>query len=226
MTDVVVTWCRSQDARIACQRWHYSRGMPTGRVATFGVWEDRAWIGAVVYAGGANHHAGWAYGCAQGEYAELVRVALRAHVAPVSQIVMASLRSLHDHAPGIRLILSYADPLHGHRGGIYQAMNFTYLGLAIASRKVRLPDGSLRHQRGFTGHSFDGLKNSIPDGAEWESVPAKHKYALGLTRPMARQLRKLAQPYPRGGSVEGDTPDLRSGEASSIPAHRSMEVAT
>ena len=69
---------------------------------------------------------------------------------PLSAFVGAALRWLHKLAPDCPCIFSYADPAqidpHTHRyhsGGIYQATNFTLLGLARATDKWRTPSGTI-----------------------------------------------------------------------------------
>jgi len=110
--------------------------MPVGAVVTFGVWEDR-FIGAVVFSKGAGGTTKRAtrYGLERIEAAELARVALTTHKAPVTQIVAESLRRLKKVNPGLRLVISYADTRFGHHGGIYQASNRTHAGLSGGTRE-------------------------------------------------------------------------------------------
>ena len=123
-----VDWCDYKAAKFAVEHWHYSKTMPSSKIAKFGVWEDGRFIGAVLYSWGANNNIGKPYGLKQVEVCELVRVALTEHVSQVSQIVAVTLRILKKQSPGLRLIASYADPREGHNGSIYQAMNWIYAG--------------------------------------------------------------------------------------------------
>jgi len=48
---------------------------------------------------------------------------------------------------GVRLVVSYADPAHGHHGGIYQAGNWVYLGRTHAEAAHRVRAGTSWHGR-------------------------------------------------------------------------------
>src|SRR5688572_27900813 len=109
-------------------RWHYSRRMPRCKLAKIGAWEDGRFIGAVVFGRGATPNIGSPFGLDQTEVCELVRVALRDHRAPVSQIMAEARRKLRETSPGLRVIVSFADTAQDHHGGIYQADNWIYLG--------------------------------------------------------------------------------------------------
>lgn len=116
-------WCSYEAAKYAVEHWHYSHKMPTARLVKIGVWEDSLFIGAVVFGGGANSDLGAPYGLTQFETAELVRVALKEHKSAVSKIVSISIKMIKKEFPKLLLLVSFADPEHGHVGGIYQAMN-------------------------------------------------------------------------------------------------------
>lgn len=109
--DLRLDWCSYRAAKWAVEHWHYSKRMPAGKAAIVGVWEFGKFIGCVIFSRGANNHIGNPYGLNQTEVCELTRVALTEHVAPVSRIVGISVRMLKKQSPGLRLIVSYADPL-------------------------------------------------------------------------------------------------------------------
>ena len=115
-------------AEFAVKNWHYSQTMPIGKLILFGVWENDKYIGAVMYGRGASPQLGSAFGLTQTECCELVRVALTTHEAPVTQIVSLTIKELKKTNPGLRLIISFADPEQSHHGGIYQAGNWIYNG--------------------------------------------------------------------------------------------------
>src|SRR5262245_61554383 len=127
-------WCSHEAATFACKAWHYSRSMPTPPLVKVGVWERGAFIGCVLFSRGANKSLGTPFGLASTEVCELSRVALRQHDAPVSRIVSVAVKLLRRHCPGLRLLVSFADPEHGHVGAVYQAMNWIYLGETEPSR--------------------------------------------------------------------------------------------
>lgn len=205
--DLRVDWCSHEAAKYAVEHWHYSKSLPSFKKATFGVWENSIFIGTIIYSWGANRNIGSPYGLETGQAVELVRVALSHHYSPVSEIVSKTIKMIRIQSPGIRCLVSYADPLENHMGGIYQAMNWVYIGLSSSSEKVWY-NGKWSHKR-----TVDS-KYGNHKGFEVKNVLGKHKYLYPLDRAMRKQIAVLAKPYPKrescGQSVEGDTIDDQS----------------
>lgn len=193
-------------------RWHYSQTMPSGRLIMHGVWEDGAFIGAVIYGRGANDRLLAPFGLRQSQGCELVRVALTTHRAPVSQIVAESLRQLRRTNPGLRLVVSFADPAQGHHGGIYQAGGWLYLGRAAVTREFMLR-GEQVHERSVSSmiaqakrypsrrkrddeSRIDWLRRTVDPNARAVHVSGKHRYVMPLDKPTRRALRGKTMPYP------------------------------
>lgn len=188
-------------AGYAVLNWHYSHRLPMGRLVNFGVWENDRYIGVVMFARGASPGLGNAYGLTQMQLCELARVALRDHQAPVSQVVSAAVEQLKVSSPGLRAIVSFADPYQGHHGGIYQAMNWLYLGTSNPTAMWKAPNGQVLHTRtvaagGYVKQFGKMTKVERRDACERIEVPGKHRYVLPLDRAMRRQLAPLARPYP------------------------------
>jgi len=122
--ELKLDWCSHEAAKYAVEKWHYSQRMPVGKIVRVGAWEDKQFIGCVLFARGANNAIGIEYGLTQIEVCELVRVALHKHQSPVSRIGAIAMKLLRKASPGLRLVVSYADSEEGHHGGIYQAMNW------------------------------------------------------------------------------------------------------
>ena len=141
-----IDWCSQKAAAFACQRWHYSRSMPSGKSAKLGVWENGRYIGALVFASGANRNIGKPYGLNQQQVCELVRVALDKHKTPVTKIIAISLKMIRKRYPGLRVVVSYADGEQGHEGTIYKAGNWTFEGSTKGDYQV-LYRGKWRHKR-------------------------------------------------------------------------------
>ena len=204
-------WCGKDAAKYACEKWHYSHSLPAGKLACVGAWEGGEFIGCVVFGRGANRNMAAEFGLTCTQCVELVRVALHDHAATVSRIVAIAIRFLRKQSPALRLIVSYADPEQGHVGGIYQAMNWIYLG-PTKKQRAGLIDGKQVHKR--TVHSLNGTIT----GTARTALLWKHKYALPLTSEMAATLVTLRKPYPkRVESVAGDTPANHAGMGGSIP---------
>lgn len=212
-----VDWCSYTAAKYAVMHWHYSRKMPKGKSAHIGVWEDERFIGSIVYGtGGGNVTNGKRWGLARTfEVAELERVALTKHAAPVSRIVAIACKLIARRFPGIKLLVSYADPREGHHGGIYQALGWTYIGVGGAKSVYKDKHGRVHHDRviGYASRIHFGrlIKSKIsPDQCERVEVPQKHCYVLALSRDAALREKIAAQskPYPKRPKVAraGDQP--------------------
>ncbi|MGH7343234.1 MAG: hypothetical protein ACREKH_22325, partial [Candidatus Rokuibacteriota bacterium] len=217
MTTLRLAFCSHDAARHAVMRWHYSRAMPKAQLVKVGVWEDDKFRGAIIYGLGANRHIARPFGLQSTEVAELVRVALapgRHH--PTSQCVAISLKLLRRQSPGLKLVVSYADSGQGHRGVIYQAGGWIFLGGSEQSYikvlgKVEHPR-SLYDRYGRNGQSIPWLRQNVDPRADRVPMPPKWKYVMPLTKPLRRKLEALAQPYPRGRGDTSDTPGHHPGE--------------
>ena len=202
--ELLVAPCSYQAAKYAVEKWHYSGNIPPGKLVKLGVWEGGEFIGAVVFSHGANRNIGVPYGIKMMEAAELIRVALSNHNTTVSRIVSHSIKALAKHAPGLRLLVSYADPREGHVGGIYQAMNWVYVGKTEASSAIII-NGKEWHKKAAWA-SF-GTNKVEQLGGHYITTEGKHKYLYPLDRAMRKQIAPLAQPYPKRDTrpVNGDT---------------------
>jgi hypothetical protein len=196
MPDLRVDWCSHEAAEYAVSRWHYSRTMPVSKSARLGVWEANQFIGAVVFAWGANPNLGRPFDLDMLEVAELVRVALREHQTPVSRILSVAVRMLRRQSPGLRLLVSFADTDQGHHGGIYQAAGWIYTGTTPPKFDFML-NGQKLHRRTYTGANFGQPRLPIPAGAVKVRSPVKHRYVLPLDEAMRSRIAPLAQPYPK-----------------------------
>jgi hypothetical protein len=193
-------FCSRETATFAVKTRHYSRSMPSGRLVCIGVWEFLLFVGAVIFGRGASSEIGSPFGLPQSEVCELCRVALGPHTAPTSQIVSIAVRLLRRHCPGLRLIVSYADPEHGHVGTLYQAMGWSYLGTTNRESLIRL-NGRLLHPRTVASRyhmrSIDWLRLHIDADAGHARTLPKHRYVLPLDAAMRAQLVPRLQPYPK-----------------------------
>jgi hypothetical protein len=52
--DLKLDWCSYDAAWYAVKHWHYSRSLPSSKTARIGAWENSKFIGAIVFAWGAN----------------------------------------------------------------------------------------------------------------------------------------------------------------------------
>lgn len=193
MSSLKVAPCSHEAAKYAVENWHYSRILPTGKIVKFGAWENDKFIGSVLFSRGASPNLGTALELDQTEVCELTRVALTKHEAPVSQIVAQAMRLLKESNPGLRAVVSFADPKEGHKGGIYQAGNWIYTGQSNPVIEYFI-DGRWRHTRGAYHHP------ARPTAPKREA-PGKFRYIYPLDKAMRRKLQKLALDFPN--AVQG-----------------------
>jgi hypothetical protein len=207
------------------KHWHYSRSLPTPPRVSLGVWEAERFIGAVIFSRGAASNIGRPFGVPQTAIAELTRVALASHQAPVSRVVRIAVAMLRQRCPGLELLVSFADPAHAHVGAIYQAGNWLYLGQQAETVEFLAPDGKQWHGRMVspTGRTkVYGEYRGVWRPAQCRQVrcPGKHTYVLPLTAAMRAQLAPLAQPYPKrpcATSISVDAPAVQAGDGGSTP---------
>tara|TARA_Y100000310_G_scaffold332020_1_gene406745 strand:- start:513 stop:1253 length:741 start_codon:yes stop_codon:yes gene_type:complete len=224
-------WCSYQAAKYAVEHWHYSRRMPIGKLVRIGAWEGGYYIGTLIYSTGASPQLHKVFNLSRFEVCELVRVALRHHVLPVSQIVACSLRLLHKQSPKIKVVVSFADPEYGHIGTIYQAGGWVYLGRSTKGLYYEV-DGHLTHNRnlagpkGFGGSPADGvqkhytkmLREGLVSGRikKVEALP-KYKYAISFDKTTKHWLLRMAEPYPKRQKDSSEPSSHRLEEGGAAP---------
>ena len=209
--ELKLDWCSHEAAKYAVEHWHYSQCLPAGKLVKVGAWENGSYIGVIIFGRGANNNLGKPYGLTQVECCELVRIALTKHKVPVSKIAATAIRFLKKQSPGLRLIVSYADPEQGHHGGIYQAGNWIYCGKSQPQQEV-IYNGRVMHKR-TANALFGTIKGMAKSQIFW-----KHKYLMPLDDEMRKRILPLSKPYPkRVGSDTQDTAGVQSAEGGSIP---------
>jgi hypothetical protein len=202
-------WCSQDAATFAVTRWHYSKRMPKAKLVRVGAWEGDEFVGCVLFGSGATSKLVAAYGLTQTEGCELVRVALRRdHAHPVSRVVAIAMKMLKRANPGLRLVVSFADPDEGHHGGIYQAMGWIYAGKSQASdeyvvRGVRRQGRGLRSSLakfrapGDESTTIELARRHLDPGAHTVKGSAKHRYLFPLDAEMRARVESLAKSYPK-----------------------------
>lgn len=218
-------FCSYEAAKSSVLRWHYSRRMPKSKLVRIGVWEERRFVGAIVYGVGANRHLASQFDLESTEACELVRVALapgRQH--PTSQCVAVSLKLLRRQSPGLKIVVSFADLGEGHLGTIYQAGGWLYLGFSDQSY-FRI-HGRIVHPRtvydryGPGGQSLGWLRENVDPRAERVEQAPKLRYVYPFSKALRRQLVAEALPYPKTAAevTRGDTSGVQPEEAGSTPS--------
>jgi len=202
-------WCSHEAAKYAVEHWHYSMCMPKSKIVKIGVWENDKFIGVILFNVSANNNLGKPYGLEQTQVCELVRVALTRHIGSVTRIISLSVKMLRKHSPGLRLIVSFADPEHNHVGGIYQAGNWIYTGMTQASDEYivngkRWHGRALRHEKPAHLTTKQAAKMIDPNFVAIKGS-SKYRYLYPLDSAMRAQIEPLRKPYPKRVSGEIDS---------------------
>jgi hypothetical protein len=135
-------------------------------------------------------------------------VALMRHLSSVSRIVAIALRLLKHANPGLRLVVSFADPEHGHVGGIYQAGGWVFAGMSQPSEEY-LVNGKRWHGRAFRASKPAHLTTrqalmQMDPNYKIIMGTSKYRYLYPLDAAMRAQIAPLAKPYPKRGPGEID----------------------
>lgn len=224
-SELKLDWCSYEAAKYAVEHWHYSKSLPVPPLLRVGAWESGVFIGCVLFSRGASTNLLRPYGLKNTEGCELTRVALSVHVAPVTKIVSLAIKFLRKSNPGIRLIVSFADPAQNHHGGIYQAGNWIYTGTTAPDRAFLDASGKKYHSRMIakngSGYRVQfGVLRKCRDAKGMKKIicPGKHRYLMPLDKEIRKHILPLSKPYPkRAVSDTKDTPPDQGGKGGSIP---------
>jgi len=215
-----VDWASHEAAKFACVNWHYSKVIPVGKLVKVGAWENDKFIGVVVFGRGANNNMLRPYALKADEGCELVRIALREHIYPVSKILAIALKFLKKSNPKLKLVVSYADKDQGHNGSIYQATNWIYTGLKNAgSMGAFIINGKKTHPKSVHSknvkQNIDEVRKHLDPNATIHYTKGKHCYLMPLDSEIKNKVLLLAKPYPK--RTKGQEPDDQSGLGGSTP---------
>ena len=184
--------------QFACLKFHYAKAVPSSPYA-YNVYSDGKWCGCVIFGPGASPNLGVSVGLKQGEYLELVRVALNGQQPCTSEVVAAALRQVHRDAPEVKIIISFADKDQNHYGTIYQATNWIYLGdFGVKRAQSYIINGKKYHNKTIhdRGLSKEQLLKIDPNMIEVSSL-GKRKYIYVFDKRLRKEWMKKAKPYPK-----------------------------
>ena len=103
------------------------------------------------------------------------------------------------------MLISYADPYHNHRGVIYQATNFLYIGTTSKDKLYVTEEGRSYHSRALRT-TYNGklkpfavkLNQLLVDGKlKVVTVDGKHCYVMPFTKKLKLKYQNLKKPYPK-----------------------------
>lgn len=182
----------SKAVKYSCINFHYAKAVPVVSLA-FSVFNTKnEWCGVICYGGGASVNMGKPYKLRSGEYLELVRVALNGKQESTSKALALSIKLVKKHAPTVQLIISYADKGQDHKGIIYQATNWIYVGDSKSSGVDIYWKGKWRHNR-----TMDKIPKQIRSTLKKRTKPGKYKYLYPLENKLRLELLQQAKEYPK-----------------------------
>ena len=182
---------------------HYSKSVNGVKVSfVFSLWFKEELIGCVLY--GQMATTAWKkFGQKESDVLELRRLVIkRGYDRNInSWFVSKTIKFLKKHTE-TKIIVSYADPYYSHRGYIYQALNFIYIGLSGTDKGYRdLDTGKTYHSRAlrtkYKGRYkpfVEELRKKLEAGELEEiTLPGKHTYVFTL----GKTFNFVKLPYPK-----------------------------
>lgn len=129
------------------EKWHYSGCIPKGRNVCFGLFADETLYAVIVYGNGVNPYQAKFLGVPNVvELKRMARSEPRLDEYPLTKFISKTAKLLMQEHP-YDCIVAFADPEHGHSGGVYKAANFWLHGHTQAEYHVVDADGNKRHRR-------------------------------------------------------------------------------
>lgn len=201
--DLRLDWCDYAAAKWAIQHWYYRPVMPIGKLVKIGVWEDGEFAGVVIFGTSVSNALGKRWGLSGFQCCELSRLALKpGHRSQVSRVVRVALIFLRKHCPGLKAVVSFADPAL-HHGGVYKAGGWLYTGTTAADRRYTDSTGHVWHSREVKERGWDrtigGKVHKVPKPSECtiERIPGKHRYVMPLDEPTRAKIMPFTKAPPR-----------------------------
>lgn len=191
--------------RYACLHFHYAKSVPSVQYG-YNVYQGGEWCGVILFGSGATPNIASPFGMIQGEVLKLVRVALNGKQNATSECVAASLKKLHEDAPQVKIVVSFADADQNHVGTIYQATNWIYLGLREEKDTYFIVNGKKIHRRSIGAQggvqSLEWIRENLDKNATILKTKGKQKYIFVFNKRLRREWLKRAKPYPKKDSAE------------------------
>jgi len=212
LESITVERCAVKVIRRAIVTGHYSGVMPDACQEAFAAFNHKnGLIGAVAYGPGGNNKTFSAIipDTNNKNARELIRLWVHPNAPKntASTIVAKSLKLLPKQ---VKLIVTFADSGQEHKGTVYQALNFYYLGMSAQGIRYKDETGievtsrlanvyRARNPEKFGGMSLKEIREVLG----WQAVIShpKHRYALGVgieKKKVNRILKVMGLPYPKG----------------------------
>jgi hypothetical protein len=191
---------------------HYLHSFPGCTKLCFGAFSGNRLLGAITFGSGPANAYRMVEGSSIDDCLTLTRLWLSPELPKNSEsrIIAISLRYLKKYTK-LKFLVTYADPVQGHVGTIYQATGWLYTGLSEATPKFDVGDGIVRHSRSFS-HALGShsLKYLAECGLDVKVIPQqpKHRYIYLTDQSLKSQITTQIRPYPKNeGRVRGSGAD-------------------
>lgn len=127
-----------------------------------------------------------------------------------------------------KIIIAYSDTDAGEIGTIYQACNWSYIGLGSSTRQWIAPNGRIYDQKKpynmarRQNKTRSACATALRD-AGWKEQASnpKHRYVYILDKTdtaLVARVEHMRKPYPkRAASIDSDVPGVQSGEGGANP---------
>lgn len=126
--------------------WHYSRRMPTGKNICYGLKNNRKLYAVIVYGIGVNPYQSQFLGVKKCvEIKRMCRTEPKQNY-PLSRLISISTKFLKIEMD-FDAIVAFADPEHEHKGIVYKAAGYSYMGMTNSEYHLCDTDGKIRHRR-------------------------------------------------------------------------------
>lgn len=178
----------------SCRNYHYSKVNPNSSFGYSVFNNEGKFCGVVLYGVGANNNIGSPYGLVKGQIAELVRVALNGMQSKTTNVLSKSRLLFKRDNPTVKMLISFADTEQNHKGIIYQADNWFYVGDTISADEY-LFRGKRWHGRAFRSQFGSHVK--YKDEIEIIRGSVKHRYIYPLDKSLIPLCKSLSKPYPK-----------------------------
>ena len=189
-------------------RHHYLHSLPGGTCLAFGVFSDARLLGAVTFGVGPAQVFRLIQDASADDCLTLTRLWLSDQLPRNSEshCLGVVLRALKRHT-GLRFLVTYADPSHGHIGTIYQATGWLYTGLSEAMPFYDLGDGKPRHSRSLShAYGTHSVAHFRQHGitVRLVSQAPKYRYIYFLDPSCHSRLRSPVLPHPKREDSHAD----------------------
>ena len=171
------------------KKHHYTHSIPSGKSYYFGF--DGA---IVVYSIPANPYVSQSLFSFDAVVWELTRLWAPDGHEPnlLTQAISKSVKIMCRMVDGLDALISYADPNVGHKGGVYRAASWVFVGQSSEGRYYTNQDGQVVARRKFHSGSKSMKKSEIIALGYTELyLPGKYRFVRPLSRNAKREIAKL-----------------------------------